>query len=746
MKRIFRSVKKFYTSLGIVEQSQVVASTSVIVAMVTIISIRFILGRSFEWIDFISVVTVGIFGFITVFFTLKYGRQLEEQRRELLALNMIAEAVNHSVELDYVLRSALVKVVELTNADFGWIYLRDQDRLFLKHKYGTETHFFKEDFSIKDQTYSWVQFGRFFSKTAPEIIQCKSESLETLGIESIASLPLEQKGTFAGVLVIGSKESDNFEMKKLTLLQAFCNQINVALNNASLFEQLKQSERKYADLYEHSPDMYQSIDANGVIVSCNQTEAEMLGLTKDKIIGRSFYDFLPVQQHKEFQDNLRKIFEEGVELKGIENQILRHDNTLIDVSINTSIVYDESKKPALARMVLRDITEKKKMEEKIIQAQKIDSLGSLAGGIAHSFNNILTSVLGAASIMHRKMKEDKRFLKFVDLIENASRRGATLTRQLLTFARKSNPNFKPVNINDLIDETIKMFEATTPKTISIMCNLPPEPLYVNADENQMQQAILNICLNARDAMPLGGTLSIECKTVFFDEKTSSTFPHGKPGPYVMISIADTGTGIPKNIIERIFEPFFTTKEEGKGSGLGLSVTYGVIRSHDGIITVDSEENVGTVFSIFIPQIFDSVPQKVKHKKVSEPVGGSEWILLVEDEETVGEVGVEILKDLGYSVEVARNGVEAIQILNRSPYPFDLVIMDMNMPRIGGRETLEYIRKQFPELKIIVCSGYSQSMFDDQKFFDYADEFIQKPYEFEHFASKIRSVLDAPARK
>ncbi len=741
MKRIINAIRRFYTSMGLVEQSQVVASTAVVVAMLTIIWAHFETSQSLGGLTFISIVTVGVMGFVSVFFTVKYGRQLEEQSRELLALNTIAESVNHSVELNYVMRSALLKVMELMRADFGWIYLLELDRPVLKHQSGTSARFFFPGISVNDESMSWVREPGLYRVLDLPIDRCMSPECRDVGVRAVGSIPLERQGTLAGMLIIANKEEKSFVQKKITLLQAFGNQVSVALHNASLFEQVKLSEQRYADLYEHSPDMYHSVDRRGIIVNCNLTESEVLGIRKDDIIGRPLLRLYPESQHGHVRNNLAKLFERGEELKDVEEQVQKQDATLIDVSVNSSIVYDVDGKPSFARMVLRDITEKKKMEAKILQAQKIDSIGNLAGGVAHDFNNILTLILGSASIMRRKLKDDPRWMKYVDLIETSSRRGAAVTRQLLTFARQTNPHVRLVDMNTLIDQTLRLFEATTTKAISIKYVPSAEAVVVMGDEGQLQQALLNLCLNARDAMPNGGTLSIRCGSLFLNERQANLFAEGKMGEYVMLSVADTGAGISKGILHRIFEPFFTTKEPTKGTGLGLSVVHGVVRSHNGYINVDSEINTGTIFTIYLPRISGREPLNSEQRRSREPVGGNERLLLIEDEASVSEVGGDILEDLGYHVEKASDGREALEKLASTQPPFDLVILDMNMPRMDGRATIEHIKQDHRSLKVLVCSGYSEAMVGEQKFAELIDGFIQKPYESEDLALKVRSLID-----
>lgn len=745
MRRFVQSIRAFFASMGLVEQAQVVASTAVVVAMVTIVTSRIVAREALGTLDFISVLTVGVIGYVSVYFSLKYGRMLEEQRRELLELNTITEAVNRSVELNTVVESALDKVMQLMRADSGWIYLNEDQQLVLKQRGGTNVDCFPLACRVDDDSLAWIRTPGLFRLDDKEILYSTTVQFKEDGIKMLASIPLVRQNLFAGVLIIGSRDVRRFEAKKIAVIQAFGNQISAALNNAWLFEQVRDSEKRYADLYEHSPDMYHSVDRNGRVVSCNETESELLGLPKEDIIGKPVINLYPEFQQREVAMNLRKIFTQGLELRGMEEKIKGRNGSLIDVSVNTSLIRDADGRPIIARIVLRDITEKKKMEEKILQAQKIDSLGNIAGGIAHNFNNILTAILGSASIMRRRMKDDSRSVKYVDLIETTSRRGAAITRQLTTFARKSTPRVDRVDVNGIIDQTVRLFEVTAPKSIHIKCVLSPEPAIVEADEAQLQQAFLNLCLNARDAMPDGGVLVINCSVGSLEGDQAAQWTEGKPGCYVVVSVADSGTGIPPEVLKHIYEPFFTTKDQGKGTGLGLSVVHGVIRSHGGYINVSSEVNSGTVFTIHLPKVADSGAVPARRSDAKDLVGGTERILMIEDEISVGEVGGDILQELGYTIDFAQNGREAIELLSDDGRRYDLVILDMNMPRMGGRATCEGIKEKFPALKILVCSGYSTTMIDDGTFARSVDGFIQKPYELEDFAHRVREVLDTPPR-
>lgn len=740
MKKILQYLRRNYSSFGLVEQSQIVASTAVVVAMVTIISAHFFIGEELQWLDFIGIITVGSIGFVSVFFSLKYGRQLEEQRRELLALNTITEAVNHSVELEFVLRSALQKVVELLGANFGWLYLVENHDLILQHHYGTAKNFFPVQMAISNENIPWIQ-KPYTNREGVDGYEGEiGKTLSQEGIQSWASIPLERKGELAGVLIIGSKKSGQFEEKQLNLLQAFGNQINTALHNASLFGQVRESEQRYADLYEHSPDMYHSVSREGVVVNCNVTESVVLGYAKEEIIGKPLTKLYPPAHIDSVLEDLRRLFALGEEIRSVEEQMRKKDGTLIDVSVNTSLVYDAEGKPVLARMVARDITEKKKLEQQILHTQKIDSIGNLAGGIAHDFNNILASILGAASMMKRKLNESDAWFPYVDLMETASRRGAALTRQLLTFARKSNVYVRPLDMNAIVRETLRLFEPSIPKTVRVKADLSSEFVVVNGDEGQLQQALLNLCINARDAMPEGGLVTISTMPVELAAVEAARIAQAQPGSYVTLSVLDHGTGIPPEVQSRVFEPFFTTKELGKGTGLGLSVVYGVVRSHGGFIMLESAVNVGTKFTMYFPRISEGGLLKRKDESRKIP-GGTERILFVDDEIAVSTVGTAMLKDLGYSVATVHDGLQALNTVKNSAELFSLVILDMNMPRLGGKETVRKMKELSPGVKILICSGYSDGMLDDGGFLNTVDGFLQKPYTIQEMAYKVREVLD-----
>ncbi|TSA21712.1 response regulator [bacterium] len=734
----FIKLLKFRTSLGPVEQAQVVASTAVVVTMATIVSIRlFTVGKTLDWLLFGSIITVGVFGFINVFFTLRYGQQLEEQKRELLALNTIAEAVNRSVEISLLLEEAIREVRRLLDVDFGWIYHVEGGRLVLRASDGVASApllIIESDIEADSNDIVWARSPRTSQKPRG---RANASKWQFGAIAAWGSVPITMKDRFAGVIIVASKTRGEIMEKQLGLMGAFSNQIGVALENATLFEQLRKSEERYMDLFEHSPDMSHIVTREGIIVSCNQTETDRLGYQKENLVGFSVLALYPLQYHLAAKALVHDVFESRREVSGLEEQFLTKSGEVVDVSVITSIVYDESRKPAFMRVVARDITEKKKLESKILHAQRIDSIGNLAGGIAHDFNNILTSILGSTAIMKRKMRKSNTWYHFADIIETAAKRGAGLTRQLLTFARKSTPQVRPVIVNDIVEETLRLFERSIDKSIAVRKDLSDDMAIIKGDDGQIQQALLNLLINARDAMPNGGTIEISSQIVGSDVHHSSVFGEPRAGDFASIIVRDNGVGMNQEVQQRIFEPFFTTKE--KGTGLGLSVVYGVVNSHGGFITMQSDPERGSQFSMFFPLLADreKFQRALKQQRLQH---GHERILVVDDEEHVSEMISRMLQHLGYKVLVVHSGQEALVLFGKKTR-IDAVILDMNMPTMSGKETFERLKEIRPDVRVVVSTGYSNESLEPTPLNNLVDGFLQKPYQMEELSKVLREVFD-----
>ena len=399
-------------------------------------------------------------------------------------------------------------------------------------------------------------------------------------------------------------------------------------------------------------------------------------------------------------------------------------------------------------IVLRDITERKKLEDQLRQAQKMESIGTLAGGVAHDFNNLLGIILGYASLLEDERLTRDKAAQSIETIKKAAERGANLVRQLLTFARKSEAWFESVNANDTITELVKMLQQTFPKTINISSTLDEKLPSIVADSSQLHQALLNLCVNSRDAIldrnkdGTGvGRLTLSTR-ILTQEGMRNRFPEATAKEYIVISVSDSGIGMNEETRSRIFEPFYTTKELGKGTGLGLSVVYGVINNHRGFIDVESEAGKGTTFHLYFPVKTREIradSTSMTHRENSP--AGNETILVVEDEDMLLELVKALLEEQGYHVMTARDGQEGIELYSAHHEEIACVLTDMGLPKLGGWEMFLKMKQVNPSVKAVLASGYCDPKVRSEMIGEGAKDFISKPYVADQVLRRIREVID-----
>ena len=399
----------------------------------------------------------------------------------------------------------------------------------------------------------------------------------------------------------------------------------------------------------------------------------------------------------------------------------------------------EGKKAMLE--VFQDITEQKKLQQDLIQSQKLLSIGTMAGGIAHDFNNILAIILGYSSILHSIKDNPEKFSSGVTAIRQAVDRGAGLVRQILTFARKTDTSFEPLSLSELVKELVSMLEQTFPKIITFNTRMEKQLPYIKADQTQIHQALLNLCVNARDAMPQGGEISIVIEKVT-GENLRVRFPSATNPWYISLSVSDTGIGMNEATRNQIFDPFFTTKDKGRGTGLGLSVVYGIIQAHHGFVNVESTLEHGTTFLLYFPVPQESSAAPESHEQVTDQIsGGNETLLLVEDETLLLDMVQILLESNGYTVMTAKDGEEAVRVYQQHSHEIALVISDMGLPKLTGVSEFEQMKGINPAVKIIFASGYFEPDSKAKLENAGAKGFLQKPYVIEEVLSKIRKALD-----
>jgi len=561
------------------------------------------------------------------------------------------------------------------------------------------------------------------------------------GLRSMMGIPLVSRDAVIGVLYLYSRKLKAYTDQELRLAERISSQIAGAIANAQLFaehrqteEALQASEEQYRLLVQNSNDAI-FIAQDGVIKFPNLKTEELLGYSAAELARIPFVNHIHPDDREMVLENHKKRLA-GQKFPGTYSfKIKNKMGGELWVEINAVLMQWEGR-PATLNF-LRDITEKKKLEAQFLQAQKMEAVGTLAGGIAHDFNNLLMGIQGHTSLIILGVDPSHRHYKMLKSIEEQVKSGADLTWQLLSFARGGKYEVKPADLNAIIKKTSSMFGRTR-KEITIYKNFQQDLWPVEVDRGQIEQVLLNLYLNAWQAMPSGGLLSLETKNVTLDENYSKSF-YVKPGNYVKISVADTGVGMDEKTQRRIFEPFFTTREMGRGTGLGLATAYGIIKGHGGVINVYSEKGHGATFNIYLPVSEKKVEKEGKSSE--ELLRGKETILLVDDEEVVLNVSRMVLERLGYKVLMARNGQEAIEVYKTKKEEIDLVILDLIMPTMGGEKTFDLLKTINPDLKVILSSGYSLNGQAAQIMERGCKGFIQKPFGAGELSQKIREVLD-----
>ncbi|MBA2485450.1 MAG: PAS domain S-box protein [Nitrospira sp.] len=591
--------------------------------------------------------------------------------------------------------------------------------------------------------------------TDPRTCELTSSYLAPLGIGAMLDAPIRRQGRVIGVLCIEhigasriwTAEEQTFAgslaaMATLTLEAADRRQAQDALEQhvRERTSELRRTTAHLQTIIEESPLAIIELDQAGRVTNWNAAATTLFGWTKDEVLGQEL-PYVPAGQ-EQMSDELWLSVMHGAAPRNLELRRQRKDGTLIDVTMWGTLLQGHDSQAAGSIGFFINVTEHKQLEDQLRQAHKMEGIGRLAGGVAHDFNNLLTVINGCAALLLEQVRaEDPLHMSLTEILA-AGQRAAALTKQLLAFSRRQVLTFQVFDLNEALTLTTTMIERLIGEDITLVRDLHHHPCTIRADRGQIDQVILNMAVNAKDAMPRGGRLTIATRHINIVQDTSGPPSALLPGAYVHLTISDSGLGMDRETLSHIFEPFFTTKEEGKGTGLGLATVYGIVQQSHGFIFADSEPDAGTTFDLYFP--LDDAPLiAVTAALPHKPQSGSETILLVEDQQAVRLLLTQVLSDYGYKLLEASNGQEALRLVAATRDPIHILVTDVVMPEMTGPALAERLRRQWPTLRVLFMSGYAEGTVLPTFLAEPGTGFIQKPFLPVELAVKLRDLLDPP---
>jgi len=567
--------------------------------------------------------------------------------------------------------------------------------------------------------------------------------LADMGIDSYAGTPLfDIAGKLIGLLVV----LDSKPIEKPDLVSAM---IRIFAMRASAEIQRSRSGRELEEMTSKLKTLIESLRV-GVIFEDQDRRTALTNRTLCEMFGIDYDGNIFCQDCRRASEQYRSLFIDPDSFSGRVNEIVNKGEAVLneELQLADGKVLERDYVPIRSDSNIvghlwqyRDVTDRRRLENQLLHAQKMEAVGELAGGIAHDFNNILTAVIGYGNLLKMKMASGDALISYVENILNSAEKAANLTQSLLTFSRKQVIDPRPLNLNSIIEKTEKLLSRLIGEEIRLNTIFHDRELIVVADSTQIEQILMNLATNARDAMPDGGELVIETRAIYLDEEFIRKHSGEKTGMYAMISVSDTGSGMDDDIMKKVFEPFFTTKEVGKGTGLGLAIVYGIVKQHDGFIEISSEMGRGTTFRILLPIVAETVQEK-RSPDYSHIRKGAETILLVEDDMMVRELNRDVLEKFGYTVISAEDGEEAVRKYLENRGNIQMLLLDVILPKKNGREVYDEISSYDPQIRTLFMSGYTDDLIHKKGIFDSSVNFLPKPVSPMKLLQKVREVLDS----
>jgi PAS domain S-box-containing protein len=569
-----------------------------------------------------------------------------------------------------------------------------------------------------------------------------AEAFTTHAARAVLEFPLRESGAVSAVLCLTAPAPHAWTENEMATLREVADYLSLAVKNAHAEQALRDSEARFRSMVEGAPYGIYRSTPEGRLLDVNPAMVEMLGYASaGELLGVNLA--ADVYRDPQVRSRLVEQYGDQPAFQSVEVQWKRKDGTPLTVVVSGRPVRDSNGQIVFFEGMAENVTERRVLEEQLRQSQKIEAVGRLAGGIAHDFNNLLMLIKGYCELLLDHIGRDPNLRRYGEEIQRAADRATSLTQQLLAFSRKQVLEPKVLDLNHVVADMEKMLQRLLGEDVELAIHLAQELGHTKADPNQLEQVIMNLAVNARDAMPRGGKLSLETDNVELDAIYARAHAGARPGSYVMLAVSDTGEGMTPEVKARIFEPFFTTKEKGKGTGLGLSTVYGIVKQSEGYIWVYSEPARGTTFKVYLPRV-DAPAELPERSRERARLRGTETVLLVEDEEGVRKVAREFLEEAGYTVLEARNGDDALQIAAMHTGPLHLLVTDVVMPRMSGRELAERLTKMKPDLRVLYISGYTDDAIVHHGVLEAGVAFLQKPFNRDALFRKVRDVL-TPAR-
>lgn len=682
------------------------------------------------------------------------NQDITEQRRSeriRSATFLISEAANASENPEELFRAIHDIVGELMPAKNFYIALYDPSTDTVSFPYFVDEHdTFSEPKRLgKGLTEYVLRTGQPLLVTPERAQELEREGdVEMIGTPSLdwLGVPLKVGDRTLGLLAVQSYSPGvRYGEHEKHILQFVSTQVAMTIDRKRVEAEQRRQQEFLRQVIDLNPNLIFVKDWDGRFTLVNRALAELYGTTPEALVGRGDADFNP--NRAEVEQFLRD--DREAMTSGQPKFILEETNT--DARTGRQRWFQVIKVPLRSAEgepqvlgVATEITHRKELESQLRQAQKMEAVGQLAGGIAHDFNNVLTAVLGYTRLLLKDATLPQQARGDIEEIEQAARRAASLTQQLLAFSRKQMLQPAVLDVNDVVQGMRSLLRRLIGEHITLVATLDPRPMLVRADLGQLQQVIVNLAVNARDAMPAGGTLTIATGAVELGPNFVAARPGSQPGPHILLQVTDTGMGMDAETRGRVFEPFFTTKAVGKGSGLGLATVYGIVKQSGGYIDVSSEPTRGSVFTLYLPRVMDGIPVAPEAPAAEPPRAGGETVLLVEDEVGVRNLARRALQRFGYRVLEAGNGEEALMIARQSRDPIHLLLTDVVMPEMGGRELAQVLQHERPATRVLYTSGYPDTAGLQEEVQESVVAYLPKPYTPEELGRKVREVLDASA--